>query len=67
MDTPVFQMKTLQNFYSFVTLTFEYEFRKVKRVNLRNIINGLCKHYSFFNKKYGLKRSFNLQLILCIG
>lgn len=50
MDTPVFQMKTLQNFYSFVTLTFEYEFRKVKRVNARNIISGLCKQYFFFIK-----------------
>lgn len=38
MDTPVFQMKTLQHFYSFVTLTFEYEFRKVKR--------GKCKKYN---------------------
>lgn len=55
MDTPVFQMKNLQNFYSFVTLIFEYEFRKVNRVNARNIINGLCKNY--FKKKYVLKRS----------
>lgn len=61
MDTPVFQMKTLQNFYSFVTLIFEYEFRKVKKVNGRNtcIINGLCKRY-FLNKKYVLKRSFKI-------
>lgn len=35
MDTPVFQMKTLQNFYSFVTLIFEYEFRKVKKSQLK--------------------------------
>lgn len=59
MDTPVFQMKTLQNFYSFVTLIFEYEFRKVKKVNWRNIINGLWKHY-FFQQKYVLKRSFKI-------
>lgn len=59
MDTLVFQMKTLQNFYSFVTLIFEYEFRKVKQVNGRNIINGLCKHY-FLNKKNILKRSFKI-------
>lgn len=42
MATPVFQMKTLQNFYSFVTLIFEYGFRKVKKkVNARNITNGI--------------------------
>lgn len=37
MDTPVFQMKTLQNFYSFVTLIFEYEFRKVKQKSMEEI------------------------------
>lgn len=63
MDTPVFQMKTLQNFYSFVTLTFEYEFRKVKRVNARNIISGLCKQYFFFFiKKNVLKRSVKITI-----
>lgn len=45
MATPVFQMKTLQNFYSFVTLIFEYGFRKVKK-------KGQCKKY---NKWYRLK------------
>lgn len=37
MDTPVFQMKTLQNFYSFVTLIFEYEFRKVIKKSMEEI------------------------------